>query len=67
MYIKIIDKGRESLFECDRYSKWEIGDREVPTLMLEIRGKTELDHEIPKSFDVKVYILNDEGKTIDSF
>lgn len=69
MFIKVLKKGknsRESLFQCDRYSMWELGERDKPTVMLEIRGNEDIDLELIKE-DHEVYILNDYGKTIDMF
>jgi len=71
MFIKIVRKGRESVFECNRYSMWEMGsspNENLPNrIMFEIRGKTDMDHEIPKDKNTEVYILNDMGKTIDTY
>ena len=67
MFIKIVRQGRESVFECNRYSMWEMGERDFPTMMLEIRGVEDYDHEIPKDKDTQVYILNSDGKTVDTY
>lgn len=67
MFVKIIYKGRESVFECERYSMWDIGDRVEPTLMIEIRGAYNTDQEVFKNKNSEVYILNNEGKTIDTY
>ena len=64
MFVKIIYKGRESVFECERYSLWEM---EANRAMLEIRGPYNADIEIQKDLKIEIYILNSQGKTIDTY
>ena len=66
MFIKIIKGSRESVFECIRYSLWEMGEVKEPTVMLEIRGEYDLDMELTKR-NHELYILNNDGKTIDTY
>lgn len=81
MFIKIVNEekyARDTLIECDRYSMWEMGKPEkfesqqesqdyIPKIMIEIRGSTDMDYEVIKDGNTVVYILNNKGKTIDSF
>ena len=64
MFIKVICKNRESVFECSRYSMWDMQDNKV---MIEIRGVDERDYEIHKDYNPEIYILNNQGKTIDTY
>jgi len=73
MFIKIVNEekyARDTLIDCDRYSMWEMkkdNDNSVPKVMVEIRGRTDMDYEVIKDGNTVVYILNNMGKTIDSF
>jgi len=75
MFIKIVDERkyrRDTIIECDRYSMWEMGpnqpDDPIPNkIMIEIRGNTDTDYEVLKDGNTVVYILNNLGKTIDTY
>ena len=67
MFVKIIDKRSktEETYECYHYS-WEIIDEDVIRLVIDshLPGVSQKEFDLIRD-DTQVYIMNDNGKTID--
>lgn len=69
MFIKVKHTARESLYECDRYhiNPTENDDVFIITMEKDSPGNGAISLEIHKTqLDTAIYIMNQEGKTIDT-
>ena len=67
MFVKIINKNEENLFECDRVNSIQVtGDGNIVRLLMLKGCEVISEWEIVKS-QMDVYFMNNDGKTIESW
>lgn len=63
MFVKIVQGNNETLHDCHTIRTRTFVDKDSKTILLQMNNGTEAEIEIKK--DMLIFIMNNEGKTID--
>ncbi len=67
MFVKCIQDDKTAIYECDRvFAKTLVNSRDKTVLLTILNGKEE-QIEIEIKTGVQIFIMNNEGKTIDRY
>lgn len=68
MFVKAVHSdGRTSIFECGRVDILSLSEHSVAFEMEHVRNHGYVRLDVDKASGTEVYIMNDDGKTIDSY